>query len=410
MIRGEHPLKPVRERLRPQQQSSHRHGNSFAPIRRDGKMRVLYLITRAERGGAQIHVLALAHSMRAEFEVAVATGEHGFLTEACRERAIPVHVLRHLRRQVSPLADAWSFWEICQLIREVQPDLIHAHTSKAGFLGRLAGHILGVPSVHTVHALSGTAAVSGFWGVFGVRFERLAASWCERLIAVSDEGAQLVLRHRIGHPSKVVTIHNGIPDCSALATLIDRPPVITMVARFAPVKDHPTLLRAFANLHPGPCLRLVGDGPLRQDCERLAHELGIGDRVEFLGDRDDIPRLLASSDVFVLASKYEMLPLSVLEAMRAGLPVIASDVGGMRETIVHGETGLLVPCGSVAALAQALTQLVEKPEFRLRLGGAGRRRFEERFLYQRQEERTRSLYWDVLLESGRCASGSTRAA
>jgi glycosyltransferase involved in cell wall biosynthesis len=125
--------------------------------------------------------------------------------------------------------------------------------------------------------------------------------------------------------------------------LIDRPPVITMVARFAPVKDHPTLLRAFANLHPGPCLRLVGDGPLRQDCERLAHELGIGDRVEFLGDRDDIPRLLASSDVFVLASKYEMLPLSVLEAMRAGLPVIASDVGGMRETIV--KRAFLYPAG-----------------------------------------------------------------
>jgi glycosyltransferase involved in cell wall biosynthesis len=250
--------------------------------------------------------------------------------------------------------------------------------------------------------------------VLGAPCERIASSWCQRLITVSEEGARVVLQHRTAPASKVVTIHNGIPDCSERANLNSgRPPVITMVARFTPVKEYEVLLRAFAALHLGPRLRLVGDGPLRESCEALARELGIYERVEFLGNRDDVPSLLASSDIFVLASKFEMLPISALEAMRAGLPVIASEVGGVRETVVHGETGLLVPSGSVPALAQALTRLTRDSDLRLRFGRAGRRRFVERFLYERQEEHTRSVYRDVLLECGRVMAEparSTRAA
>jgi len=108
------------------------------PIHDGGKPRILYIITRARRGGAQTHVLSLACAMRQDFEVAVATGEEGFLTEACRERSIPVYILPHLQRQIRPIADARAFWEILKLIQRLQPDLIHAHTFKAGFLGRLA--------------------------------------------------------------------------------------------------------------------------------------------------------------------------------------------------------------------------------------------------------------------------------
>ena len=368
-----------------------------------GKPRILYLVTRAERGGAQTHVLDLACSMRPDFEVSVATGEEGFLTEACRERAIPVYVLPHLQREVRPIADARAFREIWQLIRKLRPDLLHLHTFKAGFLARLAGRILRIPSVYTIHAwLYGTAAVSRFSTALSGPCERLAARWCERIITVSRAGARVARRHRIGSPSKLVTIHNGLPDCSEQARLSPtETPVITMVARFIEGKDHDLLLRAFARTPKGPRLRLVGDGPTRASVESLAHELGIQEQVDFLGNRDDVASLLATSDVFVLASRSEMLPISILEAMRAGLPVIASDVGGVGEAIAHNENGFLVPSGSVSALAQALTDLTNDYALRLRMGQAGRQRFTRQFLSSSMHERTRCIYRDVLLSFGR---------
>jgi glycosyltransferase involved in cell wall biosynthesis len=373
------------------------------PSNSSGAPSILYIITRAVRGGAQTHLLDLASAMRRDFEVAVATGEEGFLTRACRDRNIRVHILPHLRRPIRPVADVSAFWEICRLIRRLQPDLIHAHTSKAGFLGRLAGHVFGVPAVYTVHGgLFGPAGLSNFGRLLGSPCERIAASWCARLITVCHEGARLAQSWRIKLPSKIVTIHNGIRDNLDRADLSpDHPPVITMVARFCEPKDQSTLLRAFANIPAGPRLRLVGGGPLLESCKKLAGELGIPDRVDFLGDRDDVPSLLAGSDVFVLATKFEMFPISVLEAMRAGLPVIASRVGGIGEVVEHGETGLLVPTGSASALAQALTRVVENFSLRVNLGRAARKRFTESFLLEAQVERTRSLYLEVLAECGR---------
>jgi glycosyltransferase involved in cell wall biosynthesis len=371
-------------------------------ICRDAKPRILYIVTRAERGGAQTHVLDLATAMRAEFEVAVATGEEGFLTDACREREIPLYVLPHLQREVRPMADALALWELRKLIEQLQPDLIHAHTFKAGFLGRLAGRMLGVPSIYTIHAwLYGTPAVSRLCSALSGPCERAAARWSERIVAVSDAGARVIRKHKIGSPSKLVTIHNGIPDCHERASVpSDRSPVITMVSRFIEGKDHELLLRAFASVAPGPRLCLVGDGPKRQSIENLARELGIHARVDFMGNRDDVPSILAASDIFVLASKSEMLPISILEAMRAGLPVIASDVGGVSEAVVHGETGFLVPSGSVSPLAKALTKLSENPALRRQLGCAARQRFTGKFLAARMVERTRSLYGEVLLGHG----------
>lgn len=362
------------------------------------KLKILYLITRAIRAGAQNHVLDLASAMQPDFEVALATGEEGYLPNACADRNIPAYVLPHLKRQVNPLADVRGLLEICRLMRQFQPDLIHAHTSKAGFLGRLAGRLLRVPSVYTNHGGHfGKPGVSFFWRFIGSPCERLASKWCQRFITVCDEGERLARSCRIADPSKIVTIYNGIKDHPERANLTPgHPPLITMVARFFEPKDHNLLVRAFASLRPGPRLRLVGSGPLQAGAERLARELGVCDRVDFLGDRDDVPSLLASSDLFVLATNFEMLPISILEAMRAGLPVVASDVGGIGELVTHGETGLLVPPGSVSALKEALSSLTDDFDFRALLGRAARDRFCEKFLFTRQVERTRALYQEVL--------------
>jgi glycosyltransferase involved in cell wall biosynthesis len=359
---------------------------------------ILYIVTRADRAGSQTHVLGLAMSMRDEFDVRVAAGEEGFLSRACRENGVPFYLLPHLQRTQTLMGEFKAFLETRKLLKQLKPDLIHAHTFKAGFIGRMAGRSLGIPSVYTLHAwLWGTPEMSLVASALGRPMERLAASWCERITTVSAAGAQLVQQYKIAPPEKIVTIHNGIPDCPERAKArLNAAPVIIMVARFTRGKNHDVLLKAFANLPRGPRLRLVGDGETRAEVEIQAHSLGIQDRVEFMGERSDVPRLLAESDIFVLSSVSEMFPISILEAMRAGLPVISSNVGGVCEAIVDGETGLLVPSGSIEAMTKALTMLTQDVELRARMGEAGRQSFVDKFLGAFMQDKFRVVYTEVL--------------
>jgi len=366
--------------------------------------RVLYLITRAEHGGAQSHVLDLALGMREQFEIAVATGEEGFLTEACRERGIPVHLIAGLEREIKPFEDLRGLGALMKLMRRIKPDIVHAHTFKAGFLGRLAAKRLNVAALYTVHMWPFGRAVPLSWRIAAPLCERMAVRWCDRIISVSELGVRTAAEHRICHPSKVVSILNGITDHPARARLDrDKGLSCVMVARFTDFKDHALLLRAFARVPGDARLKLVGDGDTLPAAKKLAEELGIRERVEFKGSRGDVPEVLAQTDVFVLASKTETLPISILEAMRAGLPVIASDVGGVSEEVVDGETGLLVSSGSVEELSNALSRLLADKTLRMTMGRAGRKRFEALFVADTMIGRTRALYELVLAE--RLAAG-----
>jgi glycosyltransferase involved in cell wall biosynthesis len=171
-----------------------------------------------------------------------------------------------------------------------------------------------------------------------------------------------------------------------------------MVARFSDLKDHALLLRAFSKVPGAVRLKLVGDGDTLAAAISLSKALGIRERVEFKGSRADVPEILAQTDVFVLASKAETLPISILEAMPAGLPVIASDVGGVSEEVLNGKTGLLVPPGSVEELSRALRRLLSDKVLRMMMGRAGRRRFEEMFLADTMIEHTQAAYRQVLGE------------
>jgi glycosyltransferase involved in cell wall biosynthesis len=375
------------------------------------KPRLLYIITRSERGGAQAHVLEMAQSMREQYEVHVATGDEGFLTEACRELSIPVHVIPHLRRELSPLGDVLAWFETLRLFREVRPDLLHAHTWKSGFIGRSVALVQGVPSIYTVHMWPFGPALPWLWRLVGPSLERLAARWSRRLITVSESAAEVGREFRIAPPARIVAIANGIGDCAGRAELNRREvPVIAMVARFTALKDHETMLRAFAGLRSPAQLLLVGDGPTRGAAKRLADELGIAGRVEFAGERGDIESVLTGVDIFALASKNEMLPISIIEAMRAGLPVVASRLGGIPQLTLEGVTGLLVESGSVEELAGALTRLVEDRDLRIRMGRSGRQRYEQRFNSRLMCAHTMSVYQDVLAETDRSRLGEPEYA
>ncbi|HTA43050.1 MAG TPA: glycosyltransferase family 4 protein [Bryobacteraceae bacterium] len=364
------------------------------------RKRLMYIITRAEHGGAQSHVLDLVRGFRDEFDISVAVGEEGFLTEACRAESIPVHLIPHLEREIKLWSDTRAFFETLKLVRRERPDLVHAHTWKAGFVGRMAARLCRIPSIYTVHMWHFGPELPSTWRIFGPGLERTASRWSERTITVSHSASAVGQQYRIADPSRMIAIHNGIEDSPERFHPGANPiPVVAMVARFTEFKDHETLVRAFATLNTPARLQLIGDGPTRKATERLVAELGIQDRVDFPGDRNDVPRLLCHADVFVLASKLDNLPISILEAMRAGLPVIASDVGGISELVTNGETGLLVPPFSVAPMAGALAELLSDKRKRMRFGRSGRKRYEMLFSLEHMIGRTRAVYAEVLGEA-----------
>ena len=364
------------------------------------RKRLMYVITRAEHGGAQSHVLDLVRAFRDEFDVSVAVGEEGFLTETCRAESIPVHFIPHLEREIRLWSDMRAFFETLKLVRRERPDLVHAHTWKAGFVGRMAARLCRIPSIYTVHMWHFGPELPSTWRIFGPALERAASRWSERTITVSHSASAVGRHYRITDPSRMIPIHNGIEDSPERVRPGANPvPVVVMVARFTEFKDHEILVRAFSTLKTPARLQLIGDGPTRKATERLVAELGIQDRVDFPGDRNDVASLLCQADIFVLASKLDNLPISILEAMRAGLPVIASDVGGISELITNGETGLLVPPFSVAPMANAMTELLGDKRKRLRFGRAGRKRYEMLFSLDQMIGRTRAVYAEVLGEA-----------
>jgi len=361
------------------------------------RRRILHGITLSETGGAQNHVRDLLNGLQGQFDLALAVGEEGPLTRSARELGVQVQVIPSLIRSLSPHHDLRALRELGQFIRSTRPDLVHTHSSKAGLLGRISARLNGVPSVFTAHGWAFEDGVPLPRKLVAIPSEWFAARCCNRIITVSQAGHTLARRYRIASPGKMEVIYYGIPDAPPRALPgTGETPVIVMVARIASQKDHAVVLRAVAQLPFDFRLIFVGDGPTRASVEAEARSLLPDGKVSFLGDRSDVPELLARAHVFVLGTNWEGLPISILEAMRAGLPVVASDVGGVREEVVEGETGFVVPRGDADAMRERLRLLLMQPELRIRMGLAGRRRFEVLFSIKGMIEKTTKLYADVL--------------
>jgi glycosyltransferase involved in cell wall biosynthesis len=346
-----------------------------------GRPRILILITLAEIGGAQTYVAQLLPALAERFEVLVAAYGPGPLVDAARESGARYVPLRHVRRDLQPGRDLLGLLELVTLLRRERPDLLHVNSSKAAALGRVAALAAGPRvRVFTVHgwafkAYTGPAGALYRWA------DRLLAPLTSVTICVSETERAAGLAARTCRAERTVVIPNAIDvERAPRARLHGDPPRIVTVGRLAAPKDPLTLVRALPALGGRPySLAFVGGG---RDQPRVEEELrahGLTERVALLGDRDDVPALLAGADVFVLASRSEGAPLSILEAMAAGLPVVASDVGGVAELVADGETGVLVPAGEPDALARALARLLDDGALRERMGAAGRARAHARF-------------------------------
>ena len=360
-------------------------------------MRIGYIVTTASPiGGAQIHVRDLAAAAAARgHEPSVITSGSGPFIDDLRALGIPVAVLRHLAVPIQPLRDLRALSEVRAALRKFRPELIAAHSSKAGILGRLAGRSLRVPVVFTAHGWAFTPGVSPASAALYRRVERLVGPLASAIITVSEYDRQLGLAARIAPADRIVTVHNGMPDIAPhlRADPTRSPARMVMVARYGPQKDHPTLLRALATLRDLPWeVDLIGDGPLIEETKALAASLGVADRIHFLGQRKDVDQLLSGSQISLLITNWEGFPLSILESMRAGLPVVASSVGGVSESVRDGENGYLVERGDVAGVADRIRRLLTDPGLRARMGGAGRARFERDFTLEQSVSRTLAVY------------------
>jgi glycosyltransferase involved in cell wall biosynthesis len=372
-------------------------------------MRLLYLITRAEPGGAQVHVLELLRAFRGQAEVHLGVGEDrdGFLIEEARKLGVEVHLLGGLVQPIRPHRDLPALLEVGALLKRLRPHLVHAHSSKAGFLGRLAARALGVKSVYTGHGWAFTEGVPEGRRRLALAMERFAGRLGDRVIAVSHYDRDLALRHRVVPAERLKVIWNGVPDTPLRARPEAHPPRLVMVARFAPQKDHALLLRALAGLRELPwTLDLVGEGPLLPQAQALAQALGLAERVRFLGARRDVAEVLAEAQVFALATHWEGLPLSVLEAQASGLPVVATHVGGIPEVVVPGKTGYLVPPRDPDALADAMKKLMAlPPEERVKMGLEGREQVVARYSLEAILDLWEEIYESLLRPRGGPASG-----
>jgi glycosyltransferase involved in cell wall biosynthesis len=367
---------------------------------------VVYVVTRLdELGGAQIHVRDLAtHMLAAGHRVAIVGGARGAFSDQLEALRIPFVEVPSLVRELAPHHDARALKRLRQVLGDLGPDLVTIHSSKAGVLARLAARSLRLPALFTAHGWAFASGVHPVRRILYRELERAVAPLADRIIVVSNFDRELALQARVAAPSRLRVVHNGIPPTSSENEAHpEREPVkLVMIARFSAQKDHRTLflaLRALADREWH--LDLIGDGPLREEAQRLAESLGLARRISFLGTRTDVAELLAAAHAFLLISNWEGFPLTIVEAMRAGLPVIASDVGGCAEAVVDGVTGFVVPRADPGRLSERLRTLLDSPDLRVQLGKEGRVRYATRFTFAHMFEQTFAVYREAIERGGR---------
>jgi glycosyltransferase involved in cell wall biosynthesis len=354
---------------------------------------ILQIVTKADLGGAQVHVLDLLRGFQDDFEMVLATGEEGYCTDQARSLGIECHVLPSLVQRIDPISDLKATAESIKLIRALRPDLVHCHTTKAGLVGRLAARLVNVPAVFTAHTWCFSEGTSLAWRALGRPAETFAALCSKKIITVSEANRTAAITRKIARADKFITVHNGGADTHHRARPgSGNPPRIMMVARLAAQKNQTLLVETVAKLKRPVILTLIGDGPLRPQAAQAAAACPAHIKVEFLGQRRDIPELLAQADLFVLSTNWEGFPISILEAMRAGLPVISTDVNGVSEAVDDGETGFLVSPRDGNGLLAALEKLVFDPAMLERMGTRGRAKFEQFFSLDAMLRKTVSVY------------------
>ncbi len=382
-------------------------------------MRVVHIITRLIVGGAQENTLLTVEGQQRDFgdEVTLisgpALGPEGSLEARARSGAFDFRIIEEMRRNLHPMRDFRTYRKLIQILRELRPDIVHTHSSKAGILGRAAAKKLRLPVVHTIHGASFHYGQSPLAYRMYQAAERWAARKTDHFISVADEMTRAYVTANVAEADRFTTIYSGFDvepflnpgrsrrDVRAAWGIGEDTVLIGKIARLFPLKGHecvieaaPTIIQKFPQVR----FLFVGDGSRRGELEQKIAAAGLERHFVFTGlvSPQEIPELVHAMDIVVHASQWEGLARVLPQGLIAGKPVVSFDVGGAREVVIPGETGFLVERNDVKALGKALISLIEDPELRERLGRTGRTRWTERFRHQTMTRRIREVYQQVL--------------
>lgn len=388
------------------------------------KVRIMRIIARLNIGGPAVHIANLMAGLDPDrFESDLVTGlpgpdegDMGYLI-AQKGLASPI-VLPTLGRSLHPVRDLLTVFKLVAVLRRQRPHIVETHTAKAGFVGRIAARLAGVPVV--LHVFHGHV----FYGYFGalqtrvfIGIERFLARWTDRVITISPmQRHDIAQVYRIAPPDKVAVVPLGFD----LRPFVDARraqegggrialgvpqgvPLVGYVGRLTTVKNPAlfvTVARCVLASVPNAHFCLVGDGELRADVERQIVDLGLSKRITLAGWQRDMPPVYSALDVLVLPSLNEGTSVTAIEAMATGVPVVATSVGGIPDLVVDGRTGLLAASGDAGALAEHVVRLLRSPEQAHSFALAGQEDVLARFGVQRLVRDMEALYVSVLEERG----------
>ncbi len=347
------------------------------------KIKVLHIITRLDKGGAPKNTLiTVSDADKNTFEVDLVSGisEDPELDVEKRTTGsgARLFIVPEIIRSIRPTTDFISIWKLYRLIRKEQYDIVHTHTSKPGVTGRIAAILAGVPVlIHTSHGhiYEGFFSSPVSWVL--LQLDRFLSLFTHKIITLTERGMKEQIGMKIASPQKFAVVPSGIDvqrfatkkvDKKAKKTELGLSPDSTLighVARLVPLKGHSDLLKAvpkIIEIFPEAMILLAGDGPLREELEQEAKQLGISKHVFFAGHREDIEDIYSILDILVLPSELEGMGRVILEAMASSCPVAATNVMGIPELVVHGETGLLFPPRRPDKIAESICAILQNPE------------------------------------------------
>lgn len=379
--------------LSPRKHAPARAKASRATSEVQSKSRVVHISLGMNIGGMEKLLVQFARlADRQQFELAfISLQSRGKLAPEIEDLNWPVYALDKptgLRPGV--------LLKLVRRLRKLRPDVVHTHNTAAFLYGTTAAKLAGVPRViHTRHGQRFGASARET-AIF-----RFLSRFAHRVISVSEDGCRLTIAEGVAD-ARAGWIHNGVDLDQFPYSGPDPDGPAVIVARLSAEKDVATLVRAMHHIEQqrieasdrGLRLRIIGDGAMRQQLQSLAESLEVESAIEFLGERDDVPRLLARASMFVLPSLTEGISLTLLEAMAGGLPVVATAVGGNPEVVVDGRTGWLVPSQDPPAMAEAMLRIQRNRQRAIEMGRLGRERVEAQFSVQRMVEQYERQYLD----------------
>lgn len=376
------------------------------------------VIARLNVGGPAIHTVLLTQLLNPQrFASTLVIGKvspsEGDMSYLAQEKGVEPYIIPELGREIHWRNDLIVLWKLFRVMRRMRPTIVHTHTAKAGMLGRLAAKLAGVPVVvHTFHG----HVFHGYFsplktGIF-LGIERFLSKFTNALVTVSPKQREEILSYGIGHPGKVEAIDlglelqrfvegSGVKGGLRQELGIDsESPLVGIVGRLVPVKNHRLFLEAAQQVlaqTPDVHFAILGDGELRDELQRYAADLRIASNVHFLGFRPNSPEMFVDLDVVALSSLNEGTPVTLIEAMAAGKPVVSTDVGGVSDVVVHNVAGFLVPSQDSAALAQGLQRMLSLPTAeRAAMGQAGCQHVYPKYDISTLTHRIEQLYTSLL--------------